>query len=57
MYKGIKVSTNKAVLESCDNPISNLVMSWRKLNTTQTKVSVTSSEYRLLKFQQNFWSI
>ncbi|XP_048512661.1 DNA polymerase theta isoform X2 [Athalia rosae] len=38
MYKGIKVSTNKAVLENCSNPISNLVVSWRKLNATQTKM-------------------
>ncbi|XP_046614510.1 DNA polymerase theta [Neodiprion virginianus] len=38
MYKGVKVSTNKAVLENCDNPISKQIMSWRKLNTTQTKM-------------------
>ncbi|XP_046737079.1 DNA polymerase theta [Diprion similis] len=38
MYKGVKVSTSKAVLENSDNPISKHIMSWRKLNTTQTKM-------------------
>lgn len=41
MYKGVKVSTNKAVLENCDNPISNIVISWRKLSGTQSKVCDT----------------
>ncbi|XP_050459690.1 DNA polymerase theta [Cataglyphis hispanica] len=38
LYKDKKVSTNKAVLEKCDNPISNLVISWRKLSATKTKI-------------------
>ncbi|XP_046834318.1 DNA polymerase theta [Vespa crabro] len=33
-----KISTNKAVLEQYNNPISSLVISWRKLNATQTKI-------------------
>ncbi|XP_011146257.1 DNA polymerase theta isoform X2 [Harpegnathos saltator] len=38
LYKDKKVSTSKAVLEKCDNPISRLVISWRKLNATKTKI-------------------
>ncbi|XP_029175852.1 DNA polymerase theta [Nylanderia fulva] len=38
LYKDKKVSTSKAVLEKCDNPISNLVISWRKLSATKTKI-------------------
>ncbi|XP_012271353.1 DNA polymerase theta [Orussus abietinus] len=38
MYKGKKVSTNKVVLEQSDNPIAKLIISWRKLNVTQTKM-------------------
>ncbi|XP_071632237.1 DNA polymerase theta isoform X1 [Temnothorax longispinosus] len=38
LYKDKKVSTSKAVLEKCDNPISTLVISWRKLNATRTKM-------------------
>lgn len=32
------MSTSKAVLEHCENPIARLVMSWRKLSLTQIKV-------------------
>ncbi|XP_032671376.1 DNA polymerase theta isoform X2 [Odontomachus brunneus] len=38
LYKDKKVSTSKAVLEKCDNPISRLVISWRKLSATKTKI-------------------
>ncbi|XP_076224101.1 DNA polymerase theta isoform X2 [Nomia melanderi] len=38
LYKGKKISVNKAVLEQCDHPIANLVISWRKLNATQSKI-------------------
>ncbi|KAL0124938.1 hypothetical protein PUN28_006657 [Cardiocondyla obscurior] len=38
LYKDKKISTSKAVLEKCDNPISSLVISWRKLNSTKTKM-------------------
>ncbi|CAL7951362.1 unnamed protein product [Xylocopa violacea] len=38
LYKGKKVSVNKAVLGQCDHPISSLVMSWRKLSATQSKI-------------------
>ncbi|KAI4495700.1 hypothetical protein M0802_008535 [Mischocyttarus mexicanus] len=48
LYKGKKISTNKAVLEQHNNPISNLIISWRKLNTTQTKIV-----YPLLSLGQN----
>jgi len=40
LYKDKKISTNKAVLEKCDNPISTLVISWRKLNAARTKVII-----------------
>ncbi|XP_012529717.2 DNA polymerase theta [Monomorium pharaonis] len=48
LYKDKKVSTSKAVLEKCDNPISSLVISWRKLSSTRTKMI-----YPLLKLAQN----
>ncbi|XP_024946082.1 DNA polymerase theta isoform X2 [Cephus cinctus] len=48
MYKGKKISTNKAVLEQCENPISSLIISWRKLNSTQTKIV-----FPLLKMAQS----
>ncbi|XP_034941066.1 DNA polymerase theta [Chelonus insularis] len=35
---GKKISTSKMVLERCDHPIAKLVLSWRKLSTTFTKV-------------------
>lgn len=38
LCKDKKVSTSKSVLEKCDNPISSLIISWRKLNATKTKV-------------------
>ncbi|KAG6796385.1 DNA polymerase theta isoform X1 [Apis mellifera caucasica] len=38
LYKGKKISVNKAVLGQSDHPISNLVMSWRKLNVTKSKI-------------------
>ncbi|XP_076663773.1 DNA polymerase theta isoform X2 [Andrena cerasifolii] len=38
LSKGKKVSVNKAVLGQSDHPISNLVISWRKLNGTQSKI-------------------
>ncbi|KAF7378835.1 hypothetical protein HZH66_015069 [Vespula vulgaris] len=38
LYKGKKISTNKAVLEQYNNPISSIIISWRKLNTTQTMI-------------------
>ncbi|XP_014469442.1 PREDICTED: DNA polymerase theta isoform X2 [Dinoponera quadriceps] len=38
LYKDKKVSTSKAVLEKCDNPISRLVILWRKLSATKTKI-------------------
>ncbi|XP_018400080.1 PREDICTED: DNA polymerase theta [Cyphomyrmex costatus] len=38
LYKDKKVSTSKTVLEKCDNPISTLVISWRKLSATRTKM-------------------
>ncbi|XP_015182607.1 PREDICTED: DNA polymerase theta [Polistes dominula] len=48
LYKGKKTSTNKAVLAQHNNPISSLIISWRKLNTTQTKIV-----YPLLSLGQN----
>ncbi|XP_043485514.1 DNA polymerase theta [Polistes fuscatus] len=48
LYKGKKISTNKAVLAQHNNPISSLIISWRKLNTTQTKIV-----YPLLNLGQN----
>ncbi|XP_026825794.1 DNA polymerase theta isoform X2 [Ooceraea biroi] len=47
LYKDKKVSTSKTVLEKCDNPISSLVISWRKLSATKTKMI-----YPLLKSAQ-----
>ncbi|XP_054015016.1 DNA polymerase theta [Hylaeus anthracinus] len=38
LYKGKKASVNKAVLEQSDHPVSSLIMSWRKLSTTQSKI-------------------
>ncbi|KOC62928.1 DNA polymerase theta [Habropoda laboriosa] len=38
LYKKKKISINKAILGNSDHPISNLVMSWRKLNATQSKI-------------------
>ncbi|CAK9816398.1 DNA polymerase theta [Anthophora quadrimaculata] len=38
LYKGKKISINKAVLGHNDHPISSLIMSWRKLNATQSKI-------------------
>ncbi|KZC14173.1 DNA polymerase theta [Dufourea novaeangliae] len=38
LYKGKKVSVNKAVLGQSDHPIASLVMSWRTLNGTQSKI-------------------
>lgn len=50
MYKGEKgrCSTNKQVLEQIENPISDLVLQWRKLNSTLTKMV-----YPLLRLVQN----
>ncbi|RZC40268.1 DNA polymerase theta, partial [Asbolus verrucosus] len=36
--KSRKVSTKRQILEKNDNPISVLVLQWRKLNTTMTKM-------------------
>ncbi|XP_017886855.1 DNA polymerase theta isoform X2 [Ceratina calcarata] len=38
LYKGKKLSVNKAVLEHTDHPLSTIVMSWRKLSATQSKI-------------------
>ncbi|XP_020280353.1 DNA polymerase theta isoform X2 [Pseudomyrmex gracilis] len=38
LCKDKKVSTSKSVLEKCDNPISSLIILWRKLNATKTKM-------------------
>ncbi|KAG7210234.1 hypothetical protein KM043_011783 [Ampulex compressa] len=38
LYKGKKISTNKAVLEQCENPIASLIISWRKLNATLSMI-------------------
>ncbi|XP_076643351.1 DNA polymerase theta [Halictus rubicundus] len=38
LYNGKKISVNKAVLEQSDHPLANLVMSWRKLSATQSKI-------------------
>lgn len=38
IYRGRKVSTSKQVLEKHDNPISKIVLQWRKLNCTLTKM-------------------
>ncbi|XP_076390192.1 DNA polymerase theta isoform X3 [Megachile rotundata] len=38
LYNGKKISVNKAVLGHSDHPVSTLIMSWRKLNATQTKI-------------------
>ncbi|XP_076234404.1 DNA polymerase theta [Calliopsis andreniformis] len=38
LSKGKTVSVNKAVLRQSDHPISSLVISWRKLNATQSKI-------------------
>ncbi|XP_078050006.1 DNA polymerase theta [Augochlora pura] len=38
LYKGKKITVNKAVLEHSDHPIANLVMSWRKLSATRSKI-------------------
>ncbi|VEN52432.1 unnamed protein product [Callosobruchus maculatus] len=37
MFRGRKVSTRKQVLEKNDHPISELVLTWRKVNCTLTK--------------------
>lgn len=38
IYRGKKVSTSKHVLEKNENPISNVVLKWRKLNGILTKM-------------------
>ncbi|XP_026462866.1 LOW QUALITY PROTEIN: DNA polymerase theta-like [Ctenocephalides felis] len=38
IFNGKKVSTNKQVLETLNTPISNLIMIWRKLENTLTKI-------------------
>lgn len=38
LYRGRKVSTNKQTLEQQDNPIAALIIQWRKLNSTLTKM-------------------
>lgn len=38
MFRGRKVSTRKQVLEQNEHPISNLVLQWRKINCTLTKM-------------------
>lgn len=48
IYRGRKVSTSKQVLEKNENPISNIVLQWRKLNSTLTKMV-----YPLLRMVEN----
>ncbi|GLV41033.1 DNA polymerase theta [Carabus blaptoides fortunei] len=38
IYRGKRVSTNKQTLEQNESPISNLVLQWRKLSCTLTKM-------------------
>lgn len=38
MFRGRKVSTRKQVLEQNEHPISDLVLQWRKMNCTLTKM-------------------
>ncbi|XP_034194144.2 DNA polymerase theta isoform X1 [Osmia lignaria lignaria] len=38
LCNGKKVGVNKAVLGRSNHPIASLIMSWRKLNATQTKI-------------------
>lgn len=38
MFRGRKVSTRKQVLEQNEHPISDLVLQWRKINCTLTKM-------------------
>lgn len=38
IYKGKRVATNKKALEQIENPLSNLVLQWRKLNGILTKM-------------------
>ncbi|XP_017770850.1 PREDICTED: DNA polymerase theta [Nicrophorus vespilloides] len=48
LYKGKRVRTNKQVLEQNNHPISNLIIQWRKLNSTLTKMI-----YPLLRMVEN----
>lgn len=48
LYRGKRVSTNKQVLEKSANPISNIILQWRKLNSILTKMA-----YPLLKAIDN----
>lgn len=38
MYKGKKISTGKQTLEQSTNPVAKMILQWRKLNCTLTKV-------------------
>lgn len=33
-----KISTGRSVLEKLDNPIANMIIDWRKMSMTQSKV-------------------
>lgn len=48
IYKGKKTSTSKQVLERNENPISSVVLKWRKLNAILTKML-----YPLLRMVEN----
>lgn len=48
IYKGKRVSTSKQVLEKNENPISDIVLQWRKLSSTLTKMM-----YPLLRSVEN----
>lgn len=48
IYKGKKCSTNKQVLEQNNSPLSNVILQWRKLNSTLTKMV-----YPLLRLVRN----
>lgn len=48
IYRGRKVSTSKQVLERNENPISKIVLQWRKLNCILTKMV-----YPLLRMVEN----
>lgn len=48
MYRGKKVSTSKQVLQEHEHPIAKLVLNWRKLNGTLTKMI-----YPLLRVVEN----
>lgn len=38
IFRGKKVSTRKQILERSDHPVADLILQWRKINSTLTKM-------------------